>query len=304
MENCLKKKTKIALVAIFCSILWGSAFPVLKISYSEMGIESDTFGKILLAGIRFFIAAILILIILKLFIKQPLTVNKKDIGKLTILGFLQTAGYYFFFYIGLSNTSSMKGAILSSLENFLVVILAHYVYKNDKINNGKIIGLILGFVGIIFANWGKQFNFDFNVNGEGFMILATFFGAFATILSKKLCSTINPFLANAYQMIIGSLMLILIGVVFKGYLYMHFNAVSFWLLIYSAVLSSVAFSLWFRLLKNNKAGEIVMYRFIIPVSGVILSALFIKGESMNLNIIISLILVSLGVYIVNKTSEN
>ena len=304
MVSCLKRKTKIALVAIFCSILWGSAFPVLKISYSEMGIESDTFAKILLAGIRFFIAAIIILIILKIFIKEPLSVNKKDIGKLTILGFLQTAGYYFFFYIGLSNTSSMKGAILSSLENFLVVILAHYIYKNDKINNGKIIGLVLGFVGIIFANWGKQFNFDFRIDGEGFMILATFFGAFATILCKKLCSTISPFVASAYQMIIGSLMLIIIGIVFKGYSNMHFNSISFWLLIYSAILSSLAFSLWFRILKDNKAGEIVMYKFIIPISGVILSAIFIKGESMNLNIIISLVLVSLGVYIVNKTSKN
>lgn len=302
MNKYLTDKKWIIIIAIICSVLWGSAFPVLKISYVEMGIEADTWGKVLLAGIRFFLASLMIFFVLKAFIKIPLKVKLRDIKKFSILGFFQTAGMYLFFYIGLSNTSGMKGAIISSAENFFVVIFAHYIYKNDKISYNKVLGLVLGFVGIIFANWGKGFGVDFSLIGEGFMLIAAILGAIATILSKKICSSIHPFLVNAYQMMIGSCMLIFLGLILKGYSTMVFTAEALVLLIYSALLSAIAFSLWFALLKYNKAGEITIYRFIIPVSGVILSAIFIPGEVFTIYTVISLICVAIGVTIVNKNA--
>ncbi|KMT20942.1 DMT family transporter [Clostridium cylindrosporum] len=300
MSKYLTEKKWIIVIAIICSILWGSAFPVLKISYLEMGIEADTWAKILLAGMRFFLASAIIFVILKLFIKEPLAVSLKELKRFSILGIFQTAGLYLFFYIGLSNTSGVKGAILSSAENFFVVILAHYIYKNDRITNSKILGLALGFLGIIFANWGREIGFEFSLIGEGFMIISTVSGAIATILCKEICKDIHPFVVNAYQMMIGSLILIILGIVFKGYEVMVFTLLSIGLLAYSALLSSIAFSLWFALLKYNKAGEITIYRFVIPVAGVILSAMFIPGEIFNLYIIISLVCVAFGVASVNR----
>ena len=52
-------------------------------------------------------------------------------------------------------------------------------------------------------------------------------------------------------------------------------------------------------MKYNKAGEISVYRFIIPVSGAVLSAIFIPSETFTLNIVISVVLVALGIRIVN-----
>ena len=84
-----------------------------------------------------------------------------------------------------------------------------------------------------------------------------------------------------------------------GNLIHNFTPLATGLLVYSALLSSVAFALWFTLLKYNKAGEISVYRFIIPVSGALLSAIFIPSETFTLNIAISVILVALGIGIVN-----
>ncbi|MEF9933988.1 MAG: DMT family transporter [Clostridium sp.] len=296
----LTEKKWIIMIAAFCSVLWGSAFPVLKLGYAEMGIEHDIFGKILLAGMRFFIASLIIIFILKIFIKEPLKISKKDFSRLSVLGFFQTAMLYLFFYIGLSNTTGMKGAILSSAENFFVVLFAHFVYKNDKINYNKILGLALGFLGIIFANWGKDFGFEFTLTGEGFMIISTISAAIATIITKEICRDIHPFVANAYQMLIGSLMLLTLGIGCRGYENMVFTPMATGLLIYSAFLSAIAFSLWFALLKYNKAGEITIYRFIIPVSGVILSGLIIPGEGFSIYTVISLICVAIGVSVVNR----
>lgn len=303
MSKYFTDKKWIIIVAIICSVLWGSAFPVLKISYVEMGIESDTFGKILLAGIRFFLASIIVLFISRVLAKLSLKIDKQSLIKLSFLGLFQTALMYFFFYIGVSNTQGTKAAILGAAENFFVVILAHFIYKNDKINQSKVIGLFLGFLGIILANWGKGFSFEFTLTGEGFMIISTVSGAIATILSKKICSHIHPFIASGYQMMIGSLMLIILGVA-NNHNTLIFTSKATGLLIYSAFLSAIAFSLWFALLKYNKAGEVTIYRFMIPIAGVILSAILVPGESFNIYTAISLICVAIGVFTVNSSKNS
>ena len=55
VKKLFTKKYYVAIIAIFCSILWGSAFPVLKVSYKEIGLSSDDlYGKVVFAGMRFF----------------------------------------------------------------------------------------------------------------------------------------------------------------------------------------------------------------------------------------------------------
>jgi drug/metabolite transporter (DMT)-like permease len=65
------------------------------------------------------------------------------------------------------------------------------------------------------------------------------------------------------------------------------------------LLSAVAFSFWYALLSYHKAGEITMYRFVIPVAGVFLSAAFVPGEAINSYTLLSLLFVALGIIVVN-----
>ena len=65
------------------------------------------------------------------------------------LGIFQTGLQYFFFYNVSVLTGRIKGAVLNALGNFLVVIFAHFIYKDDRLNPGKIIGIITGFAGIV-----------------------------------------------------------------------------------------------------------------------------------------------------------
>ena len=74
------------------------------------------------------------------------------------------------------------------------------------------------------------------------------------------------------------------------------------MLIYTALLSAVSFVLWYSILKYNKAGEISIYKFLIPVFGAILSAILIPAETMNLFIVIALALVVIGIITVNIKS--
>ncbi|WP_121616301.1 DMT family transporter [Virgibacillus halodenitrificans] len=300
MDGILKKKWVVVSIAIFCAILWGSAFPVLKVSYDELQMApNDTIAKIVFAGWRFLMAG-LILLIGMLFVNwRRLLVTRRQFMFLVLFGIIQTALQYYFFYNGLGKVSGMQGAILVSSGTFFTVILAHFFYHNDRLNWKKAIGLVAGFGGVIVANWGSELQLSFQLTGEGYMILAALTGAIGTIMAKELAVGIHPFALTGWQLTIGAALLLVIGLPRLDEGAITFTPLGYGLLIYSALLSAAAFALWYSILKYNKAGEISMFKFITPVSGAVLSAMFVPGERLNLFIIGALFLVAVGIIAVN-----
>ena len=149
MKRFSTKKWAVVSIAIFCSVLWGSAFPVLKVSYVELQmVADDTISKIVLAGMRFLLAGLILLVGLLIINRKALFVSRKQIPTLILFGVVQTALQYFFFYNGLAKTSGMQGSLLAASGTFFTVLLAHYFYVNDRMNRQKTIGLLAGFAGI------------------------------------------------------------------------------------------------------------------------------------------------------------
>jgi len=294
------------MIAIFCSILWGSAFPVLKISYEEFQMApDDVAAKIVFAGMRFLLAGIIVLFFLLIVNPKSILVTRRQFMVLIILGMIQTALQYFFLYNGLAKVTGMQGSILNSSGTFFTVVLAHYFYVNDRMNWKKTAGLIAGFMGIIVSNLGQEFEFDITFTGEGFMILSGLTSAVATIMAKELAKGIHPFAITGWQLSLGAILLLIIGLPNLAEGAMVFTPFGWGLFIYSALLSSTAFTLWYSILKYNPAGEVSMYKFIVPVSGALLSSLLIPGERLSFSIIAAIALVALGIIIVNyKGKQN
>ena len=303
-----KSKSKLflttSLIAIFCNILWGTAFPVLKIVYADMGIvSSDLGGTITFISLRFLLAGIL-LFIFGLLIKAPLfKITKVQLALIFILGLFNTTLQYFFFNIGVNNTPGIKASILGQVGIFFSVILAHFVYKDDQLHIRKVLGLSLGFLGLILVNLnkGNEGLLNFTLLGEGFMILSGIVSSLAMFMAKKIGKELPSIVYTSWQMIIGSLLLLFLGGFMGGDVTsLHFTPKSTLLFIYLALLSSVAFCLWYYILQYRKIGEIALYKFFVPVSGTLLTALFVPGEVLAPIYIVALILVSVGIIIVNK----
>ena len=72
------------------------------------------------------------------------------------------------------------------------------------------------------------------------------------------------------------------------------------LLIYMALISAVAYTLWGILLKYNPVSKVSIFGFTNPVFGVILSAIILReGNVFGMKDLIALVLVSIGILIVN-----
>lgn len=298
-------RINIIAIAIICTFLWGSAFPAIKVGYELFDIASNDVGtKLIFAGYRFFLAGIFILII-KLAMKESIfNLNLKDIKELTILGLGQTTLQYIFFYLGMTYTTGVRGSIINGTGTFFSIILAHFIYKNDRLNFNKVIGCVVGFLGVIIVNLGGSSVLEGGISfrGEGFIMLAAFMLSISSIYSKKISQNKDAYLLTAYQLSIGGLVLTIIGYVLGGSL-RNFTFISTFLLIYMALLSSVAFALWSQLLKYNKVGVISVFNFLIPVFGTILSAIVLKENIFDIKILISLLLVCLGIYLVYKKNN-
>lgn len=301
-ERFFTNKKAIVLLAGLCTLLWGSAYPCIKIGYEVFHIaQDDITSKFVFAGYRFFLAGVIVLIIAILLKKEVFVFNKKALGQIALLGLGQTSLQYIFFYIGMTYTSGIRGSIITGSGTFFSIILAHILYKNDKLNLNKIIGCIIGFTGVVIANLNGDslLGNSFTLKGEGFVMLAALSLSVASIYGKEITRKLDPFLVSGYQLSIGGIILILLGYVFGGTL-SGFTIKSISLLMYMALLSSVAFSIWTILLKYNKVGFISIFNFLIPIFGSILSAIFLGENIFDIKILIALILVCFGIYLVYK----
>ena len=299
-ETIFTKPYMIMILGLISCFLWGSAFPSVKIGYKlfDIGAE-DTFQKIVFAGYRFFISSIMIFVF-SLVTGRTIKIKKEDISKVGFLGLLQTSIQYVFFYIGLSNTSGTKGSILAATTTFFSVILAHFFYEEDRLNAKRIMGVLLGFAGVVIVNLkGGAFQGGFRFTGEGFIIISSLVGALAGIYTKKIAKNISPFAVSGYQLFLGSLLLILAGFL-VGVRGLVLTSNNWMLLLYLGFISACAFTLWTILLRYNGVGKVSIYKFSVPLFGVFLSYIFLGERLLGFNVIISVILVSAGIILINK----
>ena len=141
----------------------------------------------------------------------------------------------------------------------------------------------------------------FTLAGEGAIFFSTIAYAFSSVFVKKFSQKFNPVMLSAYQFIIGGIVLMAAGGVMGG----HITKVTpsgIGLLVYLALVSAVAYSLWGILLKYNPVSRVTVFGFMNPVFGVLLSALLLGETDQASGILglLSLLLVSVGIYVVNS----
>lgn len=306
IEKYITKTPVICFVAGICSFLWGSAFPGIKIGYDLFSIDSaDTPSQILFAGIRFTVAGILAVIFGCISKKELLIPKKKDILPICNLSLFQTILQYFFFYIGLANTSGVKASVILGANVFIAIIIAAVIFKSETVTIQKITGSIIGFAGIVIINLdGLALGSGVKLTGEGFILISTVAYAFSSGLMKKYSVHHDTVLLSGYQFIFGGIVMTLAGLIFGGKLPVV-SASGIFMLIYLAFVSAAAYSLWSMLLKYNDVSAVAVFGFMNPMFGFILSAILLNesSEASGIQAVAAIILVCAGIFIVNMKKK-
>lgn len=294
----------IFLTASLCCLLWGSAYPAIKIGYAMFAIAADDLSsKLVFAGYRFVFAGLVLLLMAALTQRDIRHLSLKQWRQITTLGLTQTTLQYVFFYVGLAYTTGVKGSIMNATGTFFSVMLAHFIYKNDRLSFNKSLGCLIGFSGVMVVNFNLDLlDFHFTLIGEGFVVMAAFILSAASIYGKKVSQTMDSLVLTGYQLAIGGAVLTLAGYGSGGSLH-GFTWASSAVLCHLVLLSSVAFGLWTILLKYNRVGMVTVFNFLVPVFGALLSAMFLGESILEWKYMLALLLVCSGIWMVTRETR-
>ncbi len=300
-KNLIKKKFIAIPLAVLCTFMWGLAIPLLKLGYKAMGIvtsDGNIGTQLLYAGIRFMLAGLIVYAILSGSQKKVVIPQKGSLLPYLLLGLVQTFGQYIFYYIGIGNTNGVNTSLITSCTSFFTVLLAPIFFRSDNLTTPKIIGCVLGFIGIIIVTGGIQLNMA-NLLGDGLILSATICSASGNIISKKITLGKNPMEVTAFQLTLGGALLTFFGIIFGGTLAFK-NIDSIIYLGMLAIISAVAFTIWSALLKHHPASKISVFNLLIPVFGTVLSGILLGDDIFRIEILASLIFIVSGIVLVNK----
>lgn len=300
-KNFFTRPAVLIASALLCCALWGSASPAIKIGYQLLEV-SGVPSTILFAGVRFFMAGILTVAIYSIARRRFLYPKIENMPRVLTVSAFQTVIQYIFFYIGLANTTSVKGTIASGSSAFFCVLVASLVFRQEKLTLKKIAACLLGFAGIIIVNL-NGLTLTMNFLGDGFVIFSTVSYAISSVLMKRFSKYEDPVVISGYQFIIGGAFMIILGLSLGG----RFSLGSFggvMLLVYLAFLSAIAYALWGLLLKNNPVSRVSIFSFTTPIFGTLLTVLLLPSSNgvQTLNLVITLLLVSSGIFLLNYQS--
>ena len=297
MKNVFKSTTFLAILACW---LWSTAFTGVKI-----GLEYHT--PFQFAGIRFFIAGILIFILWgkpQRFLRE-IRLNYKF---LLLISFIQVFGQYSLFYSGLNLIPGSLGAMIIGSSPLFVAIVAHFTFHNDKMTPLKTFSILIGVAGIAIITIGRtkvELKGELELLGIGLLLINNLIAGYANVLVSKSPKTISPVVLSSTSLMAGGLLLFLVSVPVEGFNPGPFPVNYYLALAWLSFLSAAAISIWYTLLKRPgvKVSILNVWKFLIPVSGAILSWIILEGENPDLTSIAGMIVIASSLLLLNYSNR-
>ena len=295
----------VALLAMVCCALWGSAIPCIKIGCGLLGISSaDVPSELLFAGLRFMLAGAIALVAASIAERRPIRVKRSSLGMVVRLSLAQTIVQYAFFYIGVSHASGVKGTIVNASSTFLTILVATLLFRQERLDSRKLAGCLIGFAGVVLVNLTGDLGGAMTLTGEGFILIASLSYAVSSSLIRIYSQHENPVALSGYQFLLGGAVLAVAGAAMGGR-FEHVTAAGAGMLLYLACVSGIAYSLWSILLKHNPTSRVAIFGFMNPIFGVVLSSALLDeaGTLPWQQTAVALVLITAGIVIVNRAPK-
>ncbi len=287
-------KTSDYFILVLLSLIWASAFFNIKIA-------TYSYGPITIAFLRIFFGMIPVLL-LCFYKKIKIEVFSKDWKWFAAIGVINLVIPFFLIAYGVQKVQSNLAAILMSTTPISATILAHLFIDKEKINLVKILGIILGFLGIVYLFSENLLINDENLFSALMILVGSTFYVIGGILTLKISHKKNENV-TASILIWGAVFVCPISLIIEQPWNLNPSLESTLSLIYLGVFpTGIAWLLRFMILKRNGLVFQSQVAYLIPIFGVILGYLFLN-ELVTSKILISLFIVIIGIYFVKKSGD-
>jgi drug/metabolite transporter (DMT)-like permease len=226
------------------------------------------------------------------------------IGIFLVIGLLNAAIPFALTAWSIQYISSGMAAILNSTVPLFTLILAPLFIAEEKITSLKLLGLFIGFGGVILLVADKVTE-SFSIIGIGqiAVIIAALSYAFSAVIARKKAVRLEPEWQSFLQMSASFLFLFPLALLTEYPLMIPSRPLTWLAAVWMGVLGSgLGLTLFFNLLRKIGPTRTVLTSYLFPVVAVVLGVLFLK-EDLGWKMIIGGIMILSGVILVNRPVE-
>jgi len=281
-------------VGLVC-ILWGTTWMASKVGVKHM-------PALQLSGLRHLIGGGMYVLYFGLFRKMwPQRDQIWQIIWMSIIMFVLSNGLS---VLSIVYMPSGLGAVVGAITPIWVVLFSYLLFRNIKFKKQTIIGILLGFWGVVITFYDfveNILNSDFSW-GIFYGVIASMTWALATLLTVKHAKKMDPYFSLGWQMFVS-------GLILNIYSYASGSFVSYaqlpadaWLSIFYLVLigSVIAFGAYIYALKRLPATLVSIHSYVNPIVAVLLGD-WLMHEPLTPFVVMGTLVTLLGVYLVNRS---
>jgi drug/metabolite transporter (DMT)-like permease len=270
-------------LALFLSAAFGANVVAIKISVSGIGPFTS-------AGIRFLIASVVIYAWARA-TGRSVQVHRDQVfplGVIFLLFFFQIAT----FYVGIGRTNASRAVLISNLQPFFVLFLAHFFIRDDRITPRKVVGLFFGFVGVCLVFLEREGVTEGFQTGDALMLVSTCFWAVSAVFTKTVLHRLSPHMIAFCQISTAVPLLFLCGFLWDRPMIVALSVEVVLAVLYQALVAAAfGFIAWNTLLQQHGAVILNSFNFVLPIAGVLL-AWALLNEPLTVKIFLALLFIT------------
>jgi drug/metabolite transporter (DMT)-like permease len=273
-------------------LFWGSAFAVVKVG---LGFSPP----VIFAGLRSLLGGLAMVGVAILWGGRPNLRRDWPV-------FLLVALFNVVLFIGLQTYAilhlpSGSAAVLVYLQPILVGLLA-WLILGETFTAAKLVGLLLGFSGIVAVSAGSVTGDASAISPVGVVLGAgsALSWALGTVFFKKYEARVSTLWAVAVPFLVGGVVLTAFGLLVESWGEVSWTGEFVASILYSSLVGiSAAWVIWFALVRAGEASRVAAYIFAVPLTAVLIGVVFLD-EPLGFALLIGAVLVVCGIYLVNR----
>ena len=284
-------KTKHWIVFISLGGIWSSSFMWIKIAVQEVGPVTLVAFRVLF-GLLFGIAVIFIQ-------RTPWPQTFKAWFPLLLLGLTNVAIPFFLISWGEKSIDSAVASILDATVPLFTILIAHFLLQDDKMTLPKVLGLLIGFAGVIVLMSKDIGASTGSLLGQFAVIVASMFYAGSSVYVRKTTVDTPGILRSAGPLVSATAVMWLGSAMFESPLTIPQMGLTWVALLFLGIFGSgLAFVLAFYLIHEIGPTRTTMVTYLFPLGGVILGVTFLS-EQLSWQLVTGAILIVSSLVVAN-----
>jgi drug/metabolite transporter (DMT)-like permease len=284
-------KAKDWLIFILLGAIWSSSFMWIKIAVEEIGPITLVAFRVLF-GLLFGIAVILIT-------RQKLSPSLAEWRPLLLLGITNVAIPFFLISWGEQVIDSAVAAILDATVPLFAIVIAHVALHDDKITLPKILGLLMGFAGVVVLMSKDLGGSTGSILGQAAVVLASVFYAGSSVYARKSTENASGIMRSVGPLVSSTVVMWLAVPFGESPLRLPQLPITWIALVWLGVLGSgVAFIMMYYLIHAIGPTRTTMVTYLFPLGGVLLGVGFL-GEQLTWQLVAGAVLIVASLAVAN-----